>query len=455
VNNRLLQENIPLRTGRFYFDLSVKLPLQFLYVRFPSQAIHQGKRFMPFIPNIFAKSLPYLSLLTFLLIHPGFGFAGPYALSAHGNTGYGVLRTVLSGTYLQGNCGHCHEQHTATADGYLLIADSFNSTQTGNPYDQADNVCFSCHTVSGSAQSGGISNNSYSVTFGGKTAVPTEAGIFEAFNLSSYHNLYDLQRYITGVVGSKTFSNFPTDSNPCSGCHNIHLAKANKQSPGDPTNTALSKPSDHETLWGDDSPGERMTSYGTAYQPPLHATAAPNLEPDGASSDQSTQTAKTPDYNGFCCDCHNASNTIYSTTLGRNLRTIDWNTEKHGSGNADTYINVDSPYSAGSGSLGYVLACTDCHEPHGSSNAYLLRPTVNGTALSGAITGSDTSMRYLCARCHEDDNQSIHHSLNDYPYSAFQCGNCHVSLATIACTNCHYHGSSKTDCRTPATRITF
>jgi len=103
-----------------------------------------------------------------------------------------------------------------------------------------------------------------------------------------------------------------------------------------------------------------------------------------------------PDYNEFCTDCHNSSNTIYSTTLGRNLRTIDWNSEKHGKGNADSYIMVDSPYTAGSCSLGYILACTDCHEPHGSSNDFLIRTDVNGghwpapSPLSARATGNSS-----------------------------------------------------------------
>jgi len=390
--------------------------------------------------------------------------AGPYSVSAHGDTTYGVNRTVLATEgYVTGNCAHCHEQHASVAGTeptpalgvakFCLMAENF-SGKTLNTYSDSDNVCFYCHSSLGSLQSGGISNDNYSATFGGATA--TTSGILQAFNQNAYHNLYDLQRYITGVSGSKTFTSFPADSNPCSGCHNIHIAKRNKENTGDPTYSAISKPSDHDNLWGVTTPDERMSalSYGTAYQPPYYYGSTA-LEPDGASTLRATQAEKTPDYNAFCTDCHNSTNTIYSTTLTRNLRTIDWDVEKHGKGNADTYINVDLPFTAGSSALGYILTCTDCHEPHGSPNAFLIRPAVNGASLGATISSfSDTNMLYLCARCHEDNNQQIHHSLNDYPYTAQQCGTCHTGYP-MACTNCHYHGSVKTNCRTPATRLTF
>ncbi|NOQ50998.1 MAG: hypothetical protein GQ578_02100, partial [Desulfuromonadaceae bacterium] len=82
-----------------------------------------------------AKKLPGLIFLLSMFFSPQAVSAGPYADSAHGNTVYGVERTTLAALaspYAQGNCGHCHEQHTAVADGHLLLADSFSGTTT-NP----------------------------------------------------------------------------------------------------------------------------------------------------------------------------------------------------------------------------------------------------------------------------------------------------------------------------------
>lgn len=385
--------------------------------------------------------------------------AGTYTDSAHGDSSSGVERDGLFGEYGQGNCAHCHEQHASLdgsepapnsgnalgPDSFCLLADNWSGSPITNPYDQDDCSCFYCHSSTSSLQYTAFSNYSYSRTFGGYTSDST-ASIMDAFNLTSYHNLYDLYEYITGASGSKSFSDFPEFSSPCSGCHNVHLAKRNRETPGDPSNTAISKPSGHDSLWGDDSPGERMTAaaYGSDYQPPYYNSSS-SLEPDGQSGVRADQAAKTPDYNTFCIDCHNSSNTIYSTSLGRNLKTIDWDNEKHGKGDATDYITVDGPYTPGSGSLGYVLSCLDCHEPHGSGNAFLIREEVNGGAVGGSITSfSDGDWHYLCNRCHQDDYEmdsgcpqdsyyNIHHdSSSGDPYHSDirQCSECHSPAFT-------------------------
>ena len=438
--------------------------------------------------------LALLTTLMFLVCGPV--SAGPYTDSAHGNSTSGVKRDAtlvpkLAG-YSQGNCAHCHEQHASIAggepvpntnlaigpDNFCLLANNFNTSATTNTYSKDDNACFYCHTASGSLQDSGITNNDYSATFGGAT--PSITGIMEAFNQLSYHNLNDVDNFIKGPSVSGGWpAIFTASSNPCAACHNVHIAKRNKSDSGDPTLTAISKPSDHGNLWGDDTtPNERMTIYGTGYQPPIHST--PNLEPDGASTNRAIQAGKTPDYNTFCTDCHNATNTIYSTTLSGNLTTIDWATsnpgaDKHGSKAADGSISIDNPYS--NTSLGqYILACTDCHEPHGAPNLMLIRREVNGAPLSiiSTLTPTDCTPQYaagnkfvgyLCNRCHQDDFDAlgttvnkwcdVHHNNSDAPLqSPGSCTSCHNNISggspgicgktadPIDCNCCHYHGST-------------
>ena len=405
--------------------------------------VFDGKVSVVMTARSLARKLLGLFCAFQFLFFPVLVDAGTYSDSAHGDTSDGVLRTGMPSNYVQGNCGHCHEQHEAGIEG-LLFSTSFDATATENIYTAEDNVCFQCHRVTGSVQSGGISNENYSATFGG--AVAATSGIMEAFNQTgSYHNLYDLQRYITGASGTKSFTSFPSWYNPCSGCHNVHIAKANKRSTSDPTETAISKPSDHENLWGDSGGTELMSTYvssGLIYQP-LNYNGG-NLEPDGLSSVAATQAAKTPNYNAFCIDCHNATNVIYSTELGRNLRTFDWALEMHGEEVAENWTmrtEMQSPYS--DTSLGdYVLSCLDCHEPHGSSNPYLIRPNVNAGAVS--VSGDGLDCDNLCSRCHvaATDLQTFHHRVR----AGFACGDCHVSTDRSAgiqpCTDCHYHGSS-------------
>jgi hypothetical protein len=442
-------------------------------------------------------------ILLLWMLYPENASSGPYLNSAHGNTGYGVKRDAAAfpADYTRGLCAHCHEQHakiggsepapTGGPDIYLLLERNFNTYRNEKPYYQHDNVCFYCHvdTVTGTYQDPPFSNYTYSATFGGcpttSTYCPT-ATIFEAFNitpqlltlLTSYHNLNDVLNF----AKSKWSSTFTANSNPCSACHNVHIVKRSCNKPPltnsyDPTKSAISKPSDHGNLWGDDSPGERMTkpAYGTGYQPPYYYNST-SLEPDGASSVIAIQAEKTPDYVTFCTDCHNASNTINSTTLGgRTLHTINWANEMHGGYAADYCSAYDHPpppppivpqtlrsllappYDGLTRCGQYVLACTDCHEPHGSPNNFLVRKQVNKGIVevteNGAGVGPDgrTNKEWvnLCGKCHTGllwgDLLIPHHDAD----TGLECAVCHTGyvegqvqpVAYRACSDCHFHGN--------------
>jgi predicted CXXCH cytochrome family protein len=454
-----------------------------------------------------------LTLSLFLLFYPDTVSCGPYLDSAHGNTSYGINRTSLSTFgYSIGNCVHCHEQHasiggsepnpTGGPDKYLLFYTNYVS--------QTDGFCFECHTDINSYQSGGsLVNRSYSYRAGGWTS-DTLNDIKEAFSFTAAatsHNLGDIRTFINGRWG------YTTDSNPCAACHNPHAAK------GDPANSPnstkssttrsyspVSRPSLHSKdnnawgLWGANSSSERMNVYaGGLYQAPYFYNSSATYEPDGSTTQDGSNLT---DYVTLCTDCHNNSNSISSTTLGRNLKTIDWNVEKHGKGISDgtnwACSNITgflSPYptacsqtctlpgcyittgtcsatcpsvrpslgccfsSADCSSPNKVLTCTDCHEPHGAPNAVLLRKEVNGGVLSGQIitisTLNNRELGYICARCHKEDTPgsntwaNVHH--NEYP--AYGCGGSGVMCHGIVpndflgntCSYCHYHGSVVTD----------
>jgi len=385
-----------------------------------------------------------------------------YTGSAHGNGTYGVDRTSLSTFgYTTGNCVHCHEQHasiggaepnpTGGPDKYCLFSNNFNTSKTTNLYAQSDNVCFYCHFGAGTFQSSAFNNYSYSYTFGGCSLAncPT-ANIFDAFNGLSYHNLYDVWRLIVGQYGTKTFSSFPIDSNPCSGCHNIHIARRSCGKPSgsfDTTKSAISRPSDHGNLWGD---GEKMSNYTAGYQAPYYNSAA-TYEPDGSAA---SDPSKLPDYVTFCTDCHNTTNTIYSTPLTRNLYTINWSSEMHGGGvatNNGALNEIIAPYQ--DAQLGnYVTACTDCHEPHGSTNNYLIRKEVNNgtvTVTQNGIGSSGKEWLFFCDKCHDNLNGGAHVHPTFLPWRPGPCyaNDCHNwgGLTYRPCDNCHYHGNSSID----------
>lgn len=226
-------------------------------------------------------------------------------------------------------------------------------------------------------------------------------------------------------------------------------------------------------------------------------------EPDGSTTQDGTNLT---DYVTFCTDCHNATNTIISTVLGT-LKTIDWETiggdaaggDKHGRNTATTNICVDTPYNTSSpftyclsSFTTRILSCTDCHEPHGGPNNFLIRKEINGNVLLNTVSTGTKDYGYLCRQCHMDDKdynstsgtannwEAVHHCAGDFPYLQKKCSDCHgdspgrdvcgmssgtgggtlpsscIKGNSINCDCCHYHGSSVTNATiSPATRRTF
>ena len=236
----------------------------------------------------------------------------------------------------------------------------------------------------------------------------------------------------------------------------------------DPNFTAISLPDEHEGLWGDQA-DETMARYGDRYQPPLSAGAGGGYEPGGVAA-AFADGSQLPDYNSFCLTCHNES--LYSSTYARNIQRIDWSSlggdsilsgDKHGMNVYTQELLMRQPYTDyAQQSTGYILSCLDCHEPHGASNAFLIRRGVNGESLSGTVSdvASSTSFGYLCRQCHQDDYlagnsvdsslinrwETVHHLGSDRPYVQKMCSTCHVSsgggmgAAPIGCFYCHGHG---------------
>ncbi|MDY7001456.1 MAG: hypothetical protein SVS15_06710 [Thermodesulfobacteriota bacterium] len=424
----------------------------------------------------------FSALLAFVFLAGGFAYAGPYRDSAHGDTSIGVKRsaTGFPTDYIRGSCAHCHEQHAsiggdepepdtgaaAGPDKFCIFAQNFDVTATQGPYFQDDNFCFYCHTNVGSLQYCGITgyNYDYSRTFGG--AAGGVAGIFEAFNLTSYHNLNEVLDFAKGEWSST----FTTDSNPCAACHNVHIAKRNKANPGNPAYTAISKPSAHDALWGDDSPGERMTAaaHGDDYQPPYKTS--PNLEPDGVGTDRAVQAGKTPNYVEFCQDCHatNMGTGGGAYDFGLDNTPIDWSTtggesggDKHGKNPATSGVDLIEPFASAWDVNGLVLSCLDCHEPHGSASVMLIRRRVNGVDLTGTISPfNNVNWKYLCERCHDVGTsgklEDVHHTDAGAPYNQQHCAWCHGSGSNrIPCDNCHVHGGDDSWAAVPTGRLCF
>lgn len=427
----------------------------------------------------------YVVSLTFSVLCSSLATAGSYAISAHGNSVYGVKRSEgpasMPDFYSAGNCSHCHGAHrsingqdsSAENDGpapFNLFAPTFDTTKvTANiDFEQNDVFCFYCHTDTGSfqASSGSMVNKDYAETFGGATGGPIS--IMAQFNQvdsgGSNHNLYDLWSYMKEhpEYGKKNGGWFTEYSDPCTACHNPHLARQNKENLTDSSFATISRPSQHFDQWGDDE-DEQMSDYSAIYQAPFYAYSgahptdvyAASYEPAGVTRALANGQL-TPDYNDFCLDCH--VDAIYSNNVNRNLIAIDWTTERHGIPNA-VEVFSRTPFGLQGG---YVLSCMDCHEAHGSPNKLLIRRSINGVAV-GAVGVVPGDRGNQCRQCHMDDNAwaqgdvnewkfSHHGRGQDSPYSGSMttpscaCHNylqdgSHSAPDPIPCERCHYHGS--------------
>lgn len=360
--------------------------------------------------------------------------AQPYADSAHGNgaplPGYGVNR---SGTgYDTGSCAHCHD----TLDDSICGVNELMLFAPNNPTSQTDNFCFQCHKGSGSVQVGGVTNNTYSTNFGGGTA--TLATIYDAFNPTtgvtpSSHNLSDVLNHAVGRdIG------FTTDTNACLVCHDQHLAQQNYPvtlSGLGGVKTAIRRPLDYANpptnLWGDedDTSGfnERLLDYTNKYQAPYYLGGT-TYEPAG---DSTTDGSNLPNFFNFCMNQCHTQNNVYSTERTATLTQIDWSTDGdvHGRNHDDqTAMGYTiAPYEDPDEDYNYVLSCTDCHEPHGSENEWLLRTCVNGK--------DDISVNWagdwweFCTACHVLTNATnMYHRQREESYYP-------------GCPVCHYHGA--------------
>jgi nitrate reductase cytochrome c-type subunit len=317
-----------------------------------------------------------------------------------------------------------------------------------NPTSQTDNFCFQCHDSASSVQA--VTNYSYSKTFGGGTS-PIPDDIKDAFAFGyqgapgSSHNLADVLNYAIDHLG------YTTSDNACMVCHNPHTAQDNtsvESSGHGGVKTAVINPGQHTdypgNLWGDEpfatsGFNEMMSDYTTTkYQAPYYGDkSAPDwelsYEPSG--NDSPSDGSNLPNFVGTCRNqCHRTT-AVWSTERGRNLKPVNWTKKTTQPGyrnvhgklpNEEPSVNMGytiAPYEGGK-DANYVLACTDCHEPHGSTNKWLLRTTVNGKDISTTITDNSRSWYQFCTACHVITGLLGHVHEDNYP-EATPCDVCH------------------------------
>jgi hypothetical protein len=377
--------------------------------------------------------------------------AATYGVAAHGSTASGVHR---SGTpddelrYHTGSCAHCHDTFDSSicANPLMLFAPN-------NPTSQTDNFCFQCHKGDdGPAQQ--VTNNDYGATFGGGTAIFDS--IYDAFNPSgtfaSSHDLLDLQAYAISQSWGTWMTN---DTNACLVCHDQHLSQKNFPveiyDPDDGgVKTAVRRGVDvvdyPGDLWGDEpytvsGRYEMMSDWvsGYIYQSP-YRVGGNSYEPAGDATDDGSNLPNFVDACAVTCHRENIDSVNGPIAVNWELSsspTWPGTPSKHGKAAADNAPGdwgwLKPPYSE-SYRGSYVLSCTDCHETHGSTNATLLRTTVNG--VSGLTTGDKGCnypdggyWYYWCQACHDLTYEPETQEGHPVVYPTARCGDsmgCHL-----------------------------
>jgi len=396
-------------------------------------------------------------VLILLLVFAALSFAyyrAKYTESAHGDATNGVNRSSLSSPpfeYSIGNCAHCHEQHASIGGAEPTPpteagAEEFLLFYTNNPSSQDDNFCFQCHKSGSVIQS--VTNYTYSKNFGGGPS--TFTNIYDAFNppsggTPSSHNLSDVLNHAVSRGGG-----FTTDTNACVVCHDPHIAQ--RQIPVASSGkggvlTSIRRPVDYQdrpgNLWGDEnnvSSGSlnELTNEATSlYKAPCY-TGGTWPCPDAVNgpfepaNNNVSDGSNLPNYYNLCMNnCHQDAD-VTSTERGRNLLAINWGGpatgDHHGGNHSDGFSAFGStvaPY--GNPNTNYALSCTDCHEPHGSQNEWLLRTTVNGTNVS--VVTNNCWLNF-CSACHNIT------TVHTFPWDNTTC-NCYQA------GTCHRHGNGQ------------
>jgi len=297
-----------------------------------------------------------------------------------------------------------------------------------------------------SVQIGGIVNQDYGATFGG--GIPRFDSVYDAFNpdgtYASSHNLADVQNYAKG----RAWGGWMTDNtNACTVCHDHHFSQKNFPvtiNLDGGVNTALRRGNDvvdyPGDLWGDEpnavsGRNEMMSDWVSnasyIYQAPYRGDSGHEPGPAGSTIQDGSNL---PNFVDACAQtCHRQDVSGREAVNWKLSSSSTWpgTPSLHGRAAADGggFGVLKAPYDeAQRGS--YVLSCTDCHEPHGSTNPSLLRTTVNGvSALSTAGPGSlypdGAKWYYFCQACHDLSSHFV-------IYPDAHCGDnvgCHMNAA--------------------------
>lgn len=148
--------------------------------------------------------------------------------------------------------------------------------------------------------------------------------------------------------------------------------------------------------------------------------------------------------NEFCLRCHDGV-TPTGTVMPAGVTNISSNwgaaADRHGSGVGVGFAGaLRAPYTRGQG----AVACTACHETHGSASVYHFPSNVNGNMVP-TITGGQVAT--LCGSCHDGGLGQWHqpcYSCHAEPHTGAPDITDRLPTLSSNCLACHGHGKSWT-----------
>ena len=281
-----------------------------------------------------------------------------------------------------------------------------------------DNLCNQCHTDEK------VLNQALS---GNELATNIQQAFSLEGDTASMHNLGTQFTVDAGGPNEKTFTL------QCTTCHNPHVVtgkywdsetgKSPITRPDLASDPAKNPRAMGDTLWGANE-GQKMSDYaGVALASSFEQAGNFQTSAGGSGNNQ-------PDYVTFCTDCHaqpGPSPFGLADSPEWNGVKKGWDSDPHGRypANLPAYKCPNDPacgdategwpktplgkgfmqrllppYDQGKRIAGfnYVLACTDCHEAHGSVNKNLIRSKLNDQPIV-----NDLNWGNLCRTCHKLD----------------------------------------------------
>ncbi len=283
-----------------------------------------------------------------------------------------------------------------------------------------------------------------------------QEGIKQVFELNSRHPVIDSEK---SKLYDPLFPNDPTRSDPiwerkiqCTTCHNPAVVTGKTSEGGYPLTLPTEPdvpytqklidgwPTLDNPPWPHDTPPKPLL-----YARPYISDPDPNVEGDEVLGPDETEL---PDFPSFCQTCHRQISGRYG--MSNNYSRLKYDPIRFikgdGGGVVATHglargresenenLKLKPPFYSmrhdedGSVIANLYLSCTDCHEPHGSENPFLIRTMVNGKK---GIRIDRKRFFELCNACHVIANPWP----GGYPHGS------PGDLSKRNCIECHNHSA--------------